>query len=97
MQIFLVFQSPPLLSLTQDKFLDIRSHEMKVCPASQLHKNPSTHDLQPLPALFLDPKERIMCIPLATGFSLRDSRDAKMWASVLEGFWEYVSGSWLAG
>lgn len=39
MQIFLVFQLPPLLSLTQDEFLDTWSHEMKVCPASQLHKN----------------------------------------------------------
>ena len=39
MQIFLVFQLPPLLSLTQDEFLDTWSHETKVCPASQLHKN----------------------------------------------------------
>lgn len=39
MQIFSVFQSPALLSLTQDEFLDTWSHEMKVCPAFQLHKN----------------------------------------------------------
>lgn len=39
MQIFLVFRSPPLLSLTQDEFLDTWSHETKVCPASQLRKN----------------------------------------------------------
>lgn len=66
-------------------------------PHSSSIRIPSTHDLQPLPALFLVSKgEKHVRSPGHWVFSVW-RRGCQMWASMLESFGEYVSGSWLTG
>lgn len=63
MQIFLVFQSPPLLSWLKMNSWTHGVMRRRSAPHPSSARMPSTQDLQSLPALFLDPKERIVHSP----------------------------------